>query len=122
MVAGVEPIIRELIHAAKLRCETLHTDAEIFDVWASLVASGERLTCFQPTLPPDRSPADQQRAAEGVQLIREGKDLAFYITRARVPMPKSTGEFLERCARYWAAWAPAAPHRAGTHHRGAGAA
>jgi len=110
----------ELVAAAKLRCETLYTDADIFDVWASFVASGERLSCFQPALPPDPTPVEQQRATQGVQLIREGKDLIFYITRARVPMPKSTGEFIERCARFWKAWAPAPQHRAETRHRGAG--
>jgi hypothetical protein len=118
--AGIEPIIRGLVASAKLRVETLHTDAEIFDVWASFVASGERLTCFRPTLPPDASPADQQRAAQGLQLVREGKDLIFYITRARVPMPKSTGDFVERCARYWRSWQPVPPPRAEGHRRGAG--
>jgi hypothetical protein len=119
MFAGIEATLRDFVQAAKLRCETLHTDADIFDVWASFVASGERLSSVQPTLPPDPTPVEQQRAAQGGQLVREGKDLVFYITRARVPMPKSTGEFLERCARFWKTWAPA-PHRVEPRHRGAG--
>jgi hypothetical protein len=114
MFAGLEPIIRDFVHAAQLRCETLHTDAEIFDVWASFVASGERLSCFSPQLSPDASAAEQQRAAQGLQLVREGKDLAFYMTRARVPMPKSTGEFIIRCQRFGSAWSLSS-------HRGEGA-
>ena len=30
-------------------------------------------------------------------LIRNGRDLIFYIARARTPMPKSTREYIERC-------------------------
>jgi hypothetical protein len=121
MFAGLEPMLRDLTHAARLRCETLHTDAEIFDVWASFVASGERLSCFAPTIPADATGAEQQRVAQGMQLIREGKDLVFYITRARVPMPKSTGEFFERCARYAASWPPTSPSlRGDNRHRDAG--
>jgi hypothetical protein len=109
MFTGIETMVREFVHAAKLRCETLHTDAEIFDVWASFVAAGERLSCFTPTVPADATAAEQQRVAQGIQLVREGKDLVFYMTRARVPMPKSVGEFLERCARHAAACTPPSP-------------
>ena len=36
----------------------------------------------------------------GVELVRRGKDLISDITRARVPMPKSTREYVEECERY----------------------
>jgi hypothetical protein len=42
----------------------------------------------------------QQIAADGRQLVLQGRDLLTYITRARVPMPKSTKEYVERCERY----------------------
>jgi len=98
--AGVEPSIRDLAAAARLRCETLHTDTEIFDVWAAFVVAAEALTHFQPKLPSDASLLDQQRAAHGTRLINEGKDLVSFMTRARVIMPKSTREFIERCEDY----------------------
>ena len=78
----------------------MHTDADIFDVWSSFVASAERLTAFKPTLSTDPSPAELQRAAEGAQLVRAGKDLVSDMTRARASMPKSTREWLERCDHY----------------------
>ncbi|MBL8418144.1 MAG: hypothetical protein JNN31_07890, partial [Dechloromonas sp.] len=40
------------------------------------------------------------RVSDGLQLIRQGRDLIFYIARARTPMPKSTREYIERCATY----------------------
>ena len=39
-------------------------------------------------------------AADGLQLIRSGRDLIFYIARARTTMPKSTREFIDRCETY----------------------
>src|SRR5262252_4594354 len=32
---GIEPLLKDLGEAAKVKCETLQTDAEIFEVWAS---------------------------------------------------------------------------------------
>ena len=100
MFAGVAPLVADLATTARAKCETLHTDAEIFDVWASFVAAAERLSCFHPGLPPNPSLADEHYAWQGRDLIRNGKDLISFITRARVPMPKSTREWIERCDHY----------------------
>jgi hypothetical protein len=100
LFAGIESSIRDLAAAARLRCETLHTDPEIFDVWAAFVVAAEALSQFQPHVAPDASLADQQRAAQGMRLITEGKDLVSFMTRARVIMPKSTRELIERCQDY----------------------
>jgi hypothetical protein len=43
-----------------------------------------------------------------MQLVRAGKDLIAYITRARVPMPKSTQELIEKIERYRNSWREAA--------------
>lgn len=37
--SGVEPLIRECVVAAKLKCETLQTDPDIFEAWAALVVA-----------------------------------------------------------------------------------
>jgi hypothetical protein len=108
MFAGIEVHLSELVEWAKLKCETLHTDDVIFDVWASFVASAERLGEFAPTLPPDPTAADQLAATQGRQLVRAGIDLISYVTRARVPMPKSTQEFLLRCNAFRTAAGPVA--------------
>ena len=42
----------------------------------------------------------RHRLADGLHLIRNGRDLIFYITRARTPMPKSTREYISRCEIY----------------------
>jgi hypothetical protein len=98
--SGVEPLIRECVAAAKVKCETLHTDPEIFEVWSALVVAAEKLCAFEVRLS-KTSPLDEQvKVREGVQLIAMGKDLIFHMTRARVPMPKSTEDFAGRLEKY----------------------
>jgi len=98
--SGIEPLVRECVAAAKLRCETLHTDPEIFEAWAGLVVAAEQLCGFVPHLPRSPSLEEQLRVTQGLQLIAMGKDLIFHMTRARVPMPKSTREYVERLEQY----------------------
>jgi hypothetical protein len=100
MFTGIDAVIREFAAAAKVKSETLQTDADIFDVWASFVTSSERLGCFRPLLTGSPSAEEQMQAHTGLELVRAGRDLVAYITRARVPMPKSTREYIERCHAY----------------------
>ncbi len=100
--SSIEASIRDFVSAAKIKTETLRTDPEIFDVWPQLVTAAERLANFAPqahALPADNvgPPHD---ISDGLQLIRNGRDLIFYIARARTPMPKSTREYIERCEIY----------------------
>ena len=105
-VAGIEMFervaadLRGFGRVAKIKCETLQTDPEIFDVWAEFVTAGERVCAFQPCLPQRASLADRERAMEGTRLLNEGKQLIGHITRARVPMPKSTAALVDRLNRF----------------------
>lgn len=83
---GIEPLISAFAAAARRKCETLHTDVDIFEVWASFVAAGEELVAFAPA-----------GGEESMSLVRAAREVIFSITRARVPMPKTTREFCDRC-------------------------
>jgi hypothetical protein len=98
--AGVEPLVVDLAETAKEKCETLRTDPGIFDIWTSFVVATEKLLAFRPAALDDPSPADEQRVAYGLALLCAGKDVIAYMTRSRVPMPKTVAEFVERCERY----------------------
>jgi hypothetical protein len=98
--AGIEELVREFAEVAKIKTETLRTDPDLFEVWTTFVVSAERLAEFEPRLAGEASPRVQQALADGRKLIRDGKDLITYITRARVRMPKSTAEFIERCKAF----------------------
>ena len=102
--AGIKSVVLEFADAARVKIETLRTDPVIFDVWAAFVAAGERLANFSPAgSSPDadrKTTARLHGISDGQQLLRNGHALMFHIARARTPMPKSTREFLERCAVY----------------------
>ena len=100
MFPGIEPSIRDFARAARNKVETLRTDHDIFDIWAEMVTAGERLASFRPILANPDSEHEQRVASFGTQLICNGRDLIFHIARARVTMPKSTREFVERCDTY----------------------
>lgn len=102
---GIEPLVMDFASAAKIKTETLRTDPDIFDVWSHVVTAAERLANFTPSQPTEvhgksKSKGQLHDISAGLQLIRAGRDLVFYITRARTPMPKSTQEFMERCESY----------------------
>jgi hypothetical protein len=103
MFSGIGPLISEFAGAAKAKCETLRTDPDIFDIWTSFVVSGERLIGFEPDLS-EHGNTGRDCAAQGMQLVRAGKDLIAYVTRARVPMPKSTRELIEKIERFRNSW------------------
>jgi hypothetical protein len=94
----IEPMIWSFAKAAKINCETLRDDADIFEVWADFVVSGERLSSFGP----DRAKDDAERLLleRGQRLLSNARELVLAITRARVPMPKSARAFIERCSAY----------------------
>ena len=104
--AAIEATVRDFAEAARIKTETLRTDPDIFDVWSHLVTAGERLANFTPvhTHKPlgEGSGRLLYRLSDGLQLLRSGRDLVFYIARARTPMPKSTSEYIERCSSYLA--------------------
>ncbi|RTL56900.1 MAG: hypothetical protein EKK46_03700 [Rhodocyclaceae bacterium] len=100
MFASLEPTVREFAYYAKIKTETLRTDREVFEVWANLVTAGERLSGFKPIFIDPENEQEKRKASFGTQLICNGRDLIFYITRARVSMPKSTDDFVDRCKTY----------------------
>ncbi len=98
--ADIAPAIAEFAAAARVKSETLRTDPDIFDVWAGLVTAGERLANHPPRPAVHDGCRPDYNIADGLRLIRNGRDLVFYITRARTPMPKSTREYIAHCEIY----------------------
>jgi hypothetical protein len=100
MFSAIGPVVRAFAAASRLKCETLRTEPDIFDIWTSFVVCAERLSDFEPDLSKEATVAERRRAADGMVLVRQGKDLISYMVRARVPMPKSTREFVQRLGSY----------------------
>ena len=104
MFDGIEPVIRRFADTAKIKTETLRTDANIFDIWSNFAVAGERLRNFHPHLPARPTELQARQAEHGVRLARQIRGLVCDITRARVSMPKSTDQMLERCHSFQAAY------------------
>lgn len=99
--SGVVPLLDELCDAAKREAETMRSDAVIFEVWPRYVAASDAITDFQPGVNDDElGDAEFRRIYDGVQLLRRGNEVITYLSGARVPMPKTTAEFLARCDNY----------------------
>jgi hypothetical protein len=97
--ARVLPLIDAFAVAAKAKCETLRTDPDIFEVWTSFVVSAEELCGFAPSVA-NLSPAEREIVSLALTLIVDAKELVSSVTRARVPMPKSTAALIERCHQF----------------------
>ena len=84
--------------AAELESETMKSDPAIFDVWPDFVVTGGDLEAFEP----ERAMTKEDRAISerGVKLVRQGKRLIEWIAFARVPMPKTTENYFQRCAAF----------------------
>jgi hypothetical protein len=100
MFQGLDALAIEYADAARAKCETLRTDPDIFDIWTSFAVAGEHLCEFHPHLFAVVGATEQYWALEGMKLVREAKQIIEDITRARVPMPKTTRNFIERCRHF----------------------
>ena len=98
--AGVDGRLRAYAEGCKRVSETMRADSSIFEVWPQYVATSEAVREFRPALPQDASLARRERADAGRRLVRDGHDLLGYLGGARVPMPKSTAEYLAACDAY----------------------
>ena len=97
---GLEQLVLAYADAARHAAETMKKDPIIFHVWPNFVAIGEKLDEYRPALPEGSDQILRMRIAYGRALIQEGRRLISYIASARVPMPRSTAEYIDKCKRY----------------------
>ncbi len=89
-----------LAAAARQQLETMKSDSAFFHIWPAFIALRESVESFTPQLTGTESPVRRQHIDQGVKLIKAGTALITYLSEARVPMPKSTREFLEQCKAF----------------------
>ncbi len=95
---GIRQRIAAYAAAAKLESETMKTDPAIFNVWPEFVATGDELFHFEPLI--DGTGQLSAQVQRGLDLVREGKRIVEWVAFARVPMPKTARNFLDRCDAY----------------------
>jgi len=94
---GIAPLIDTLAAAARHECETMKSDACIFQIWPRFVAAGDALGGFVPRRDDAQSMDCRFVMDETRHALAAGRDLIQWVARARVPMPRSTTEFKQRC-------------------------
>ena len=98
--ADLRGLMIDYASAARQIAETMKKDPAIFEVWPNFVALGEGLDAFRPEVAADAPQIRRMRIAYGRDLIQEGRRLISYIASARVPMPLSTQNYIDKCTRF----------------------
>ena len=96
---GIIEKVDSFAQAAKLEAETMKTDHAIFQVWPEFIATGDELYHFLPDLARVGG-VENPDLTLAIEIIREGKKIIEWIAFARVPMPKTTRNFIGRCEEF----------------------
>lgn len=100
LFSGARKLIHGYAASAKRQVETMKSDKDFFKVWPEFIAARETLESYSPE---PTEPVTQQvmtRIEHGRKLITSGAALITYLSEARVPMPKSTQQFLLACESF----------------------
>ena len=100
MFPGISGQIRELKDSALLAIETMRSDPEIITIWPRLIGAKDNFEEFQPVVAETASQRDHSMAKRGQQLLMDGAELIVDLCSIRVPKPKSTAAFIERCQEF----------------------
>ena len=93
-------LLHQLGQAAKHKCETLRTDVENFDIWSDFVVAGEEVIGYAPDRNADDKNKSEFNELDTRHLLKAGVRLISFITRARIPMPQSTTNYINECELY----------------------
>lgn len=91
------PLVEDLGEASKRACETMRTDPVIFEVWPVYVAAKEAVEEFINKYIMDHKLTENSPKARIIYLLKEGAGLIVSLATVRVPMPKSTDNFMFKC-------------------------
>ncbi len=92
--------IKELGESAKLATETLRSDTQIIEIWPRFVGASDKIAAAKAVLPKEYTRREQALGKRGINLILQGADLIASHTSSRIPMPRSTMEYLEQCVDF----------------------
>jgi hypothetical protein len=97
---GLLPLFRNIRSAGMEEVETMRTDEVIFHIWPRFVAAKEAIEYFRSREMIEASGEALRFLEDGLRLAHTGKNIIGYLVGVRVPMPKTTRNFLSNCDRY----------------------
>ena len=87
--------ILDYARAARQESEIMKSDPDFFYSWPEFVTLAARIKHYEPTINSDKTNLEEVHGW-AKRLLSEGVDLISYMAGVRVPMPKSTREYLEK--------------------------
>ncbi len=95
--AEVLPKIRELAECCKEVTETMRSDPAMFEIWPHYVSIAEELRTFRPKPREGATNAERAMGRRGKELILAGVDLMNDMASMRIPPPRTTQSFIQKC-------------------------
>ncbi|MDP6140396.1 MAG: hypothetical protein QF866_04345 [Arenicellales bacterium] len=91
---GIGATVLSFARAGRIECEMMKSDPDFFLNWPEFVTLKEQIREFEPVPPTGLSALAGAQLQRGCRLLYDGADLISYMAGVRVPMPKSTREYL----------------------------
>lgn len=96
----VIPDINELADCCKQVTETMRSDPAMIEVWPHYVSIADKLRDFKARSPEGASNADRAMGRLGKELILAGVDLMNDMANMRIPLPRTTEDFIHKCESF----------------------
>ena len=77
----------------------MKSDPDFFYSWPEFVTLAARLKQYEPSIDSDKTNLEEVHDW-GKRLLSEGADLISYMAGVRVPMPKSTRQYLDKLENF----------------------
>ena len=91
--------ILDYAQAARQESEIMKSDPDFFYSWPEFVTLAARIKQYEPSTDSDKTNLEEVHGW-GKRLLSEGTDLISYMAGVRVPMPKSTRQYLDKLEQF----------------------
>ena len=91
--------ILDYARAARQESEIMKSDPDFFYSWPEFVTLAARIKHYEPSINSGKANLEEVHGW-GKRLLSEGVDLISYMAGVRVPMPKSTREYLDKLEQF----------------------
>ena len=96
----VVPKINELADCCKQVTETMRSDPAMIEIWPHYVSIAEELRAFKARSREGATNAERAMARRGKELILAGVDLMNDMANMRIPLPRTTKDFIYKCETF----------------------
>ncbi len=96
----VIPKINELADCCKQVTETMRSDPAMIEIWPHYVSIADELRAYKPKSREGANNAERAMARRGKELILAGVELMNDMANMRIPLPRTTQDFIHKCETF----------------------